>query len=423
MMDLLQEYDSDSENDREEVDQDRNKYKKRRTNLNTDTSSTHTHTSSKTNNIKNNLPISTEESTSTSSNSDSLNKIKLLSSPNEINFYPTHAFQRSQPHIHGNWAGNIYISLNKSNAVCTRTHNTSNATGITHGNDNHSYNRLKQYACSKINTFYHRIIEIAKEQEFEDEIVIVPHVNMNTGINNADSSNDDDSDGDSESESDSDSESDNDNDKDNKKECKEEQSKSDENKNEKRYGKGLHISLAKPFFLQQQFIQPFLKDLKRQLSILQPMVIRFGNKNPKTKSTNLGLGLEQQQQQILINDNQTRSFLTMPVCEDDTGQLLDIVNAVDSIMIKYGMDRYYTDPKFHCSIASWKGTYDWISYGNLSSTRGKSNVIENESDDKKSRESNQMGYDAEQFTFVISGIHCNFGTTENHFLPFNSMYR
>ena len=235
--------------------------------------------------------------------------IKLLSSPQEINLYPKHSFKRNQPHIHGNWAGSLYISLKPVSGI---------KGAVTVFDNRIPFKRLRRFACTTIKQFYSNTVQVQLEKECEDDIVIVPHFKLDEG--KSDSS-------DTES-SDDDSDDDDDN---NVKNGDKNMKKSNENEE---YSVGLHISLAKPFYLQKQSIKPFLSDLEKRLSIIQPLYIQF--------NINSMDGIE-----ILVNDNKTRSFLTVSVWDKYENQLKGLISAIDTIMIKYGLESYYTNPKFH----------------------------------------------------------------------------
>lgn len=66
-----------------------------------------------------------------------------------------------------------------------------------------------------------------------------------------------------------------------------------------------------------------------------------------------------------MNDETTRSFLTLPTatCDDSehasshtttTGGVLRLISAVDEVLVKYGCPAYYENPRIHVSIASCK---------------------------------------------------------------------
>lgn len=316
---------------------------------------------------------STTASTAITCNKRLNDKIILLSSPNDINLYPNHGFVRNSPHIPGNWAGNIYISLNPTFKTrrLSKQHSNSNV---------NSYQRLKEFACQNIKSVHNQWIEIANKRQLldDEDIVMVPHFNMNRVDDRSSScsNHSDDSSDDNVSHSSMESENDI--------ECEED---------------NLHISLSKPFFLQKHSIKPFYDELQLRLNLIEPFLIR--------SSTTL---------EVLVNDKQTRSFLTLPFSDccsshattgnnKDGNKLKSLIAVIDSVMIKFGLDCYYEDPKFHCSIASWKGSYsnqDWIGNDKRIATDTNKNCNETHS----------------TFTFMIQGVHCDFGSTEKKFIEF-----
>ncbi len=333
--------------------------------------------------------------------------IELLSSPKErIHLKQKNAFKRNRPHIQGNWSGNIYISL-KPNVSSGMT-----ATAVSFEERNaDAYRRFKRLAYSTIMNFHNQISTLLKVgNKFacdkaaardnidgnNDRIIIVPHVNMNE-VNkhssdssctaNKSSNIDSDSDGDECNSGDSSSY---DDDYDDEEMC-------------------LHISLAKPFYLQKQSIQPFINDLKKRLSLVPIMSVQFDtNYNSCTEASS--------KWEILVNESKTRSFLTIPVCSSDHKSrcLKELISIIDPVMIKYGLECYYSSPKFHCSIASWKGHYDW-----MTGAGGRDNECENNERLARNIKKSDV-HDSERIlTFVIRGIYCDFGTLEKHFIEFN----
>ena len=64
--------------------------------------------------------------------------------------------------------------------------------------------------------------------------------------------------------------------------------------------------------------------------------------------------------EILTNDEKTCSFLMTPVHERQSKSIHKmLIKTADSVLTKYGQKKYYDDPKFHISIASWKYE-EWI---------------------------------------------------------------
>ena len=289
-----------------------------------------------------------DEKTSTGRRKRSLSSlgINLLQSPDKAE-KNEHTFKRNKPHVQGNWAGSLFISFSLDEFSAQTS------------------DELKDFACGKVRLFHEHLVEQAMKRERKkdpnEEIVIVPHLKMNR----IDSNFDDDDDGNS---SDSDSDEDED-------DCNDDSSNA-----------GIHISLVKPFFLQKQSIQPFINDLKQRIGIIHPFSVQF---DVNTKNI-----------EILVNDNSTRSFLTLPVYHDKEA-LRNLVLSIDAVMSKFGLETYYSNPKFHCSIASWKGHHQWIN-DSMSALNAKT-----QDNEKK------------LISFFVRGIHCNFGSTEQHYISFN----
>jgi len=58
---------------------------------------------------------------------------------------------------------------------------------------------------------------------------------------------------------------------------------------------------------------------------------------------------------LLVNDERTRSFLTVGVGAGCVDRLRRLVASVDSVLARYRQPVYYADPKLHVSVASLKG--------------------------------------------------------------------
>jgi len=148
----------------------------------------------------------------------------------------------------------------------------------------------------------------------------------------------------------------------------------------------LHISLSKPFYLQKQSISSFLKDLKQRVQCFRRTLKLY-----LVKKT-----------QILTNEDRTRSFLTVPVVPSlstNGNAIQHLVALFDEVLEKYGASKYYSYAKFHVSIASW--TYDsWI--------------VEN----CQEYLSEEQQPEVLDFNLIVRGIHCDIGTVEKHYIPF-----
>mmetsp|Transcript_16635 Transcript_16635/g.19267 ORF Transcript_16635/g.19267 Transcript_16635/m.19267 type:complete len:422 (-) Transcript_16635:31-1296(-) len=346
--------------------------------------------------------------------------IILLSSPKEIQNFPSHFFKRTRPHIQGNWSSCIYILLQSSLSSCSPTANTS----FTHFDNfnQESYEEFSRFIMSYMIHFHRHVIQLASKHyhkkdnsNIKDTIVIVPYFNImkevlidskdNTGNNCSKSHSDDDGSSDEST-----------------------GTNKGESNDKDEFNLGLHISLSKQFYLQQQSVQPFLNDLERRLRVIpKPLTIQFDTAS--ISNTNF---------EILVNDDKTRSFLTIPVLYDDVSMynhahlcnssspLHDLVNVINDLMIKYGLESYYSEPKFHCSVASWKGCYDWIT----------TDITTTDDTTKNNDLNDKIGYHDDNATekyvveksqsqqhiatFLVNGIHCKFGTVKSHFITFKS---
>ena len=97
----------------------------------------------------------------------------------------------------------------------------------------------------------------------------------------------------------------------------------------------LHLSLSQPFFLQIASIESFQRELRLALLHVRAVV------------------LEVEEEVILSNDEGTRSFFAWKLKNNPS--LRHIVSQVDSVMLKYKQQAYYSPPIFHVSLASVRG--------------------------------------------------------------------
>ena len=103
----------------------------------------------------------------------------------------------------------------------------------------------------------------------------------------------------------------------------------------------LHISIARPFYLQQQSISSFVEQVRKVLVPYSPMAIALDVNNPE----------------ILVNGERTRSFLTIPAAQNSLGDapIVRMIRAIDPVMKRFGHSPYYEEAKAHTSIASVSG--------------------------------------------------------------------
>ena len=363
-----------------------------------------------------------------------------------------HHFKRSQKHINGNWAGHVYMKIpcspgneddgdddsnEQERLLCNCVVNTiehfqeammmesgssslhslttipANSTARTHQsavNDNDTCNLT---ATTHVEIIPHIPIPLVKKSDRNASPI-------------ADESyvqNDDSQSQTQHSDSDSDSES-------------SLSDKSSSKTNVQDYHPALHLSLSRPFYLQKQSIQPFLKDLKRRIQISVPSqficvrvpIREIGMKRGHSKlhphsRKGLSISLKQQHQQqhqrerrermmdatILSNDDKTRSFLTVPVTVSGVDPCF-IVSLIDSTMKKYGQRVYYENPQFHLSIASWKYNDAVLEqWERLRVLDCHKEVCDCDGEEVP-----------EQLLFPVHGICCDFGTIEKYNIPFGA---
>jgi hypothetical protein len=185
----------------------------------------------------------------------------------------------------------------------------------------------------------------------------------------------------------------------------------------------LHISLSRPFYIQEHSIQAFVSDLQQYMnkSIVHPLVVRVPVYVHAEDSTMLLVDAE-----ILTNDEKTRSFLTLRVVSSDgdgdgsgssvnfdvhesSPGIQSIIQIVDKIMEKYGYNIYHKDPKFHISIASWNYNEQLIEKWNTWKRQSEKNV-------------GGIMKNRTMLTFILRGIHCDFGKIQNYWIPFGTDY-
>ncbi|CAB9519974.1 U6 snRNA phosphodiesterase [Seminavis robusta] len=113
----------------------------------------------------------------------------------------------------------------------------------------------------------------------------------------------------------------------------------------------LHMSLARPFTLQLGSIQPFVQQLEKRLCHLPTITLCI---NPCDEK-------------VLVNDDRTRSFWTLPIHANPT--LRAIVEEVDAVLQNYNQPAYYNPPVFHVSVASVVGDLEALANRNCQQTK------------------------------------------------------
>jgi len=400
-------------------------------------------------------------------------------------------FKRRQPHVIGNWSGHLYLKVkipensHDANSSCGQDHreydmglnnvilNTLDHFVMTMNNENNpgglapKNNHSQQSECG-ISDGDAVNVNTSISRNAVEKVVVVSHIPMHqhSNIFANEMHQDDDS---SSSSSSSSLESDHD--------CTTAQSECHHQHQQHH----LHISLSRPFYLQKQSIESFITELKKliavkvQYPIHAQIPISSANANvihnaacsctrtttnsstqEKDLDTSMSVApsyIQIPKAEILSNDEKTRSFLTIPLhtdemltkkktdqCATATTVMMNevgigiphIVDIIDSVMVKYGQEKYYQDPKFHISIASWhynEGILEkWQDYCRhrqcVHGVRVQRNENENDDDDDdddddvSSKDGLRLRGSDALLSIVLRGMHCDFGTVEKHFIPF-----
>lgn len=251
-------------------------------------------------------------------------------------------FTRQKSHILGNWPCHIYISFDF--------------------HDGGSNQDLHTCLSEQIQAFQRHISLRMESRRDDHTLILVPHVNINIHQNNVEDESVDSS----------------------------STSSSNEGDDNSVPSQQLHMSLSKPFYLQKQSIPSFLKDLKHRIqSFHNTLILHLVKKT-----------------EILSNEDCSRSFLTVPVVPSvstDANAIHHVVTLIDGVLEKYGASPYYSEAKFHVSIASW--TYDsWI--------------IENCQEYLVQDQQVDTKHELFDLNLVVRGIYCDIGTVEKHYIPF-----
>ena len=121
----------------------------------------------------------------------------------------------------------------------------------------------------------------------------------------------------------------------------------------------LHISLARPIYLPAPSVDPFLAEIEKSIKT----VVTASN-NSRRGSTNHQTGrilhLQPRNATIFTNDEQTRSFLSIPVSNESSRWIKQtLLPPIDATMQRFGLQTYYSTEEegciLHVSVASVKG--------------------------------------------------------------------
>lgn len=114
----------------------------------------------------------------------------------------------------------------------------------------------------------------------------------------------------------------------------------------------LHISLSRPIYLPAPSVDSFLADISSRMASVHSAARRHGHCNSHTGRT---IHLRPHDATIFINDNQTRSFLSIPISEESSRWVKNLLPPIDASMLRFGQKTYYDEGIMHVSIASVKG--------------------------------------------------------------------
>lgn len=154
----------------------------------------------------------------------------------------------------------------------------------------------------------------------------------------------------------------------------------------------LHLSLSRPFFLQQSSIDSFVHSLQQRLSL--------------ERGTNLLVKGEK----LLVNDNGTRSFWCWSLTSNPCVQR--ILECVNQVMLEYKQSTYYEAPEFHVSLASLPGNVEQLLLERRVATEGESPDAkegDTASEDESSDDDNTDG----PLIVSLDHVDVTFGTTKS----------
>jgi hypothetical protein len=303
-----------------------------------------------------------EASVQNVSSMDDSAKVVLLTHPS----IDKKMFQRSRSHVQGNWSSHVYINLR-------------------HERNEGVYYSLEDHVADLIRDFHQKLLlSTHGRQREKDDLVIVPHIILDrkgTRSNDQNIRSEVDAEHDENSSSEESSDSDSETSTDGECQCEEEY-------------RSLHISISRQFYLQKHSLEAFLAELKERIRIQQ--------RHP------INISISAKHCEVLTNDEKTRSFLTIPVTNSSNESVRNLMTIVDYVLSKFGQKRYYSDPKFHISIASWK----YEECIERASVEWEKAPCENQASGQLS------GTPKDDFIFVVDGIMCDFGTVEKHRILF-----
>mmetsp|Transcript_8836 Transcript_8836/g.19072 ORF Transcript_8836/g.19072 Transcript_8836/m.19072 type:complete len:570 (+) Transcript_8836:65-1774(+) len=131
----------------------------------------------------------------------------------------------------------------------------------------------------------------------------------------------------------------------------------------------LHVSLARPIYLPAPSVNPLMAEIETRIkAVLSIANNRKKSTNSYTNNCSNGrtLQLQPQNATIFTNDQQTRSFLAIPVSAESARWIKRmLLPPIDNAMVRFGLQTYYSTEEdggeegggciLHVSVASVKG--------------------------------------------------------------------
>ena len=307
-------------------------------------------------------------------------------------------FERSNPHWEGRWAGHIYLPFPNLDS-CDDNETETNILAQKDSNNNSDESSVSSVEedCLEASrsflpaarTLIHYWAALLNEACINDSdsmsgSVIVPHVSMSPK----------------------------------KAMTKSVQKANDQNiQNNDTY---LHISLSRPIYLPAPSVDSFLADISSSLVSVRSTLCN----TYKGKTIHLRL----HNATIFLNDNNTRSFLSIPVSEESSRWMKRLLlPPVDAALLRFGQQTYYNEGVMHVSIASIQGNVIPTIIKQRSISNLKQSPSEAEIEIKsiplfQTQGYNRLSNDArndvpESIPIRLDRIQCDFGKMKNMVLP------
>ena len=323
------------------------------------------------------------------------------------------SFERSNPHWEGRWAGHIYLpfpnfdSCDTDDPTHDRFNNDTDAKNLADedsdgGSDESSVSSIEDECLQASRSFLpaartliHYWEALLNEVcvDIDDNVsgsVIVPHVSMSPKKTNPKSI--------------------------------QTVNKQDIQNNNTTH---LHISLSRPIYLPAPSVDSFLADISSRVASLHSAALRHGHCNSHKGKT---IHLRPHNATIFVNDNQTRSFLSIPISDESSCWAKRLLlPPIDATMLRFGQKAYYDEGIMHVSIASVKGNMIPIILKKRRHRDLKLTASGNESKISsiplfQSQDCNQLADETrrcipESIPIRLDRIQCDFGKVKNMALP------